>query len=103
MTGLDITIQSPVDDPPPSVSLRIEVPGGEPIDLGGMPPEEITKAVETARQNEAPYIGVILKAVLTNVAFESPGRFLAIASLGEKEYLAGTLNVKVEPPTSSEA
>lgn len=103
--ALYVRIQSPVDDPPPSISLRVEVPGGETIDLGGMSLEEITKAVEMARQNEAPYIGVTLKAVLGNVSIESAGRFLAIARLGDKEYLAGTLNVKVEeePPTSSEA
>ena len=98
-------IQSPVDDPPPSISLRLELPGGKSIDLSGMPQEEITKAVEMARQNEAPYIGIILKAILGNVSIESPGRFSAIARLGDKEYLAGTLNVKIEeePPTSGEA
>ena len=103
--ALYVRIQSPVDDPPPSISLRLELPDGESIDLGGMPQEEITKAVETARQNEAPYIGMILKAVLSNVSIESPGRFSAIALLGDKEYLAGTLNVKLEeePPASDEA
>ncbi len=103
--ALYVRIQTPVDDPPPSVFLRVEMPSGEPIELGGMPLEQITKAVEKARQDGTPYIGLILKAVLNNVSIESPGRFSAIARLGDKEYLAGTLNVKVEeePPTSGEA
>ena len=98
-------VQSPVDDPPPSISLRLEMPGGESIDLGGMPLEDITIAVETARRSEAPYIGIILKAIMANVAIESAGRFSAIARLGDKDYLAGTLNVKAEedPPTTDEA
>ena len=103
--ALYIRIQSPVDDPPPYVFVRVETPGGELIELGGVPLEEITKAVERARQDGTPYIGLILKAFLNNVSIETPGRFSAIARLGDKEYLAGTLNVKIEeePPTSGEA
>ena len=102
--ALYVRIQSPVDDPPPSISLRLELPDGESIDLSGMPQEEITKAVETARQNEAPYIGIIIKAIMGNVSIKSAGRLSAIARLGDKDYLAGTLNVKVEeaPPAAGE-
>ena len=86
-------IQSPVDDPPPSVFIRVEKPGGEPIELGGMPLEDITKAVENARKDGAPYIGLILKLVLNNFPIESPGRFAAIARLANQAAKSGDASI----------
>ena len=94
-------IQAPTEKPPSSVSLRLELPGGETVDLGEMPVDKITKAVETARREGAPYIGLILKAIMTGITVDSSGRLSAIAHLDGEEYLAGTLNVKIEQESPS--
>src|SRR5262249_46522172 len=86
----------PVTKPPSAFALRLEFGGGrDPVNLAQIDPATIAEAAKQSRTQGNNAFGLIVKAQLKNFIVQQEGRISAVATVGDEEWLVGSLNIIV--------
>jgi hypothetical protein len=88
---------------PPSFQMQpgtivLRFPDGVEAPVGDLSDELIATARENTIAEGGLLAGIKSRATLSGLTFKEAGRLHLIAKLGDKEYLCGSLNIKVANP-----
>lgn len=87
-------------DPPP-LSVRIVLPDGKEIGRSDFAPETVATARAKAKDSGAPSLGLIATFSVAPMHITKAGRVEALVTMGEKEYVVGSLNVQLSKPKAT--
>jgi hypothetical protein len=90
-----VRIHLRTDFRPGKIITRVVMPNGEVVNSDEADPQVVNNALEKARQAGSPYAGLIAKFAMVNLHVTNLGRMQALVSIGDKEYIAGALNLKL--------
>jgi hypothetical protein len=79
------------------IEFILEHPDGALITKNLIDPKLISDTKAEARKTGAPIAGIISRVIMVSFEIHMPGRIMLRARVGKDEFVAGSLNVKVEP------
>lgn len=89
------------------VSYRLVLPDGSTPVTDEVKREVLEKARADAIRDSNPFAGLVSRVVISPFPLEQPGRIRMLVRVGEEEFLAGSINVRVasastekRPPSS---
>lgn len=85
---------------PEPINAVVQMPSGEKHELGVADTALVRDAFNTAKSNNAPLAGVVLKGIFSPLPLPSFGAISAIVRIGAREHVLGTLNVVIDPAAS---
>lgn len=80
------------------ISARIIMPDGKVLIENKMEHEKIAQSKSRAAKDGNPYIGLILKFVITPLPISQAGRILAEVEIGDRKEICGGLNLNLLAP-----
>ena len=83
---------------PHSLSLVLRMPSGQEQVVAELGRELIDKGRREAEDSQSPLIGFISRTIVRDFTISGPGRIAAVVKVGEREILAGALNIQQIPP-----
>ena len=83
-------------DPGP-LFARIVMPGGQEISRSDVQDELLNETRKKAKASGTPNVGLISTFVVSPLLIAKAGRIQALVTVGNKEYVAGSLNVQLAP------
>lgn len=86
---------------PEAVNAVIQMPSGDPLELGGATVDLVKESFATAKSNNAQLAGVILKGLFSPLPLSSPGAIKAIVRIGAEQHVLGVLNVIIDPAATA--
>jgi hypothetical protein len=93
-----VRINFPPSFPMQPGSMVLRFPDGVEAAVGEFTEELIATARENTIAEGGPLAGIKSRATLGGLTFKEAGRIHLVAKLGDKEYLCGSLNIKVTIP-----
>jgi hypothetical protein len=79
---------------PVQIITRVVLPDGSELDRSEMAQAMLEEAREKAKNNGAPYMGMITRFTVASLRINEPGRLQAIVSVDGVDIVAGALNCR---------
>jgi hypothetical protein len=96
-----VRMHIPVDCKPGKIVTRIFMPDGVEVNSDEADAQVVTNALENAIKAGGAYAGLIARFTMLNLRVTAAGRMQVKVGIGDKEYIAGTLNLKLAPADGS--